>query len=183
MKKFLLGACLFLSVSLALAQIPKKTWQEVELAVIQGNEARTIELLQPWAERGDARAQSLLGVVYYDDEGTVRDYAKAREWLEKAAAQGDADAEFNLGVMYDEGDGVAQDYAKAREWWKKSAAQGNAAAQYSLGWIYYEGHGVAQDYARAREWWEKAAAQTENPKNIEVVRKARQALEQIRRER
>ena len=147
MKKFLLGACLFLSVSLALAQIPKKTWQEVELAVIQGNEARTIELLQPWAERGDARAQSLLGVVYYDDEGTVRDYAKAREW------------------------------------WKKSAAQGNAAAQYSLGWIYYEGHGVAQDYARAHEWWEKAAAQTENPKNIEVVRKARQALEQIRRER
>ena len=33
MKKFFLGVCLLLSASLALAQMPEKTWQEALLAI------------------------------------------------------------------------------------------------------------------------------------------------------
>ena len=85
--------------------------------------------------------------------------------------------------MYRDGQGVAQDYAKAREWWEKAAAQGDVDAQYNLGFMYYDGRGGVRNYAKAREWFEKVAAQTENAENTEVVRKARQILEQIRQMR
>ena len=119
MKKLLLGVCLLLSATLALAQIPKKTEQEVLLAIQQGNNAHAMQLLQVWAERGDARAQNNLGLMYYVGRSVVQDYARAREWFEKVAAQGHAKAQYNLGVMYRDGQGVAQDDAKAREWWEK----------------------------------------------------------------
>ena len=63
------------------------------------------------------------------------------------------------------------------------AERGDAQARYGLGLMHYHGQGVAQDYAKAREWFEKAAAQTEDAENTEVVRKARQILEQIRQVR
>ena len=135
MKKLLLGVCLLLSATLALAQMPEETWQEVKQAALQGNSAHVEQLLRPWAERGDARAQYNLGVMYYDGRGVAQDYTKALKWWEKAAAQGDADAQYSLGTMYDAGQGVAQDYAKARKWFEKAAAQGLAAAQYNLGFI------------------------------------------------
>jgi hypothetical protein len=85
--------------------------------------------------------------------------------------------------MYRDGQGVAQDSAKAREWLEKAAAQGDAKAQYNLGLMYYHGQGVAKDLFKAREWYEQVAAQRENAENAEVVRKARQILEQIRQVR
>ena len=147
MKKFLLGAWLFLSTSLALAQMPEKTRQEVAQAIQQGNYEHAVQLLQLWAKRGDAHAQSSLGVMYHDGHGVAQDYAKAQGWFEKAAAQGFVEAQTNLGVMYYRGRGVAQDYSKAREWWEKAAAQGNAGAQSNLGVMYEYGQGVAQSYA------------------------------------
>ena len=180
MKKFLLGVCLFLSATLALAQMPEKTWQEAKLAIQQGNFTQAVQLLRPWAERGDAQGQYGLGLMHYHGRGVAQDDTKAREWLEKAAAQGYAQAQFNLGVMYASGRGVAQDYAKAREWWEKAAAQGDVGAQYNLGVMYRDGLGGTQDDAKAREWFEQAAAQTENAENADAVRQARRALERIR---
>ena len=147
MKKLLLGVCLLLSTTLALAQMPRETRQAVLHAMQQKNYAQAVQLLRPWAERGDARVQGGLGAMYYDGQGVAQDYAKAREWFEKAAAQGEAWAQYNLGLMYEYGQGVAKDLLKARE------------------------------------WLEKVAAQTENAENTEVVRKARQILEQIRQMR
>ena len=181
MKKFFLGVSLFLSASLALAQMPEKTRQEVAQAIQQGNYEQAVRLLRPWAWRGDARAQHSLGVMYRDGLGVAQDYAQAREWLEKAAAQGNAKAQYCLGAMYYDGHGgIARNYVKALEWWEKAADQGNARAQFNIGVIYRDGQGVAQDDGKAREWFEKAAAQTEN---AEVVRKARQALERMRGKR
>ena len=115
MKKLLLGACLLLSATLVLAQMPEKTRREVAQAIQQGNYEHAVQLLQLWAKRGDARAQSSLGVMYHDGRGVAQSYAKAREWWEKAAAQGFVEAQTNFGVMYYRGLGVAQDYVKARE--------------------------------------------------------------------
>ena len=130
MKKFLLGAWLFLSTSLALAQMPEKTRQEVAQAIQQGNYEHAVQLLQLWAKRGDAHAQSSLGVMYHDGRGVTQDYAKARKWWEKAAARGDADAQFSLGAIYENGEGIAKNLSKAREWYEQAAAQTeNAAAE------------------------------------------------------
>ena len=65
MKKLLLGVCLLLSATLALAQMPEETWQEVKQAALQGNSAHVEQLLRPWAERGDARARYGLGLMHY----------------------------------------------------------------------------------------------------------------------
>ena len=111
MKKLLLGVCLLLSATLALAQMPRETRQAVLHAMQQKNYAQAVQLLRPWAERGDAWAQYSLGVMYYRGRGVAQDDAQAREWLEKAAAQGLAEAQFNLGVMHKNGQGVAQSYA------------------------------------------------------------------------
>ena len=138
MKKFLLGVWLFLSTSLGLAQMPEKTRQEVvqmpeetrqevAQAIQQGNYTQAVQLLQPWAERGDAWAQYRLGVMFFHGQGITQDYAQAQKWWEKAAARGDANAQFSLGVMYRDGLGVAQNDAKAREWFETENAE-NAEA-------------------------------------------------------
>ena len=72
MKKFFLGVCLFLSDSLVLAQMPEKTRQEVAQAVKQKNYAQVVQLLRPWAERGDAQAQFNLGLMYDAGQGVVQ---------------------------------------------------------------------------------------------------------------
>ena len=115
MKKLLLGVCLLLSATLALAQMPEKTWQEALLAIQQGNYEQAVRLLRPWAERGDAEAQAFLNWVYSYGQGIAQNYAQMRERWEKAATQGDAKAQYNLGWMYKSGRGGVQDYAKARE--------------------------------------------------------------------
>ena len=115
--------------------------------------------LQKAAERGDAKAQSYLGDLYYNGLGVSQDFAQAAMWSRKAAEQGDATAQFNLGLLYANGEGVAKDYAQAAVWWRKAAEQGDAHAQYSLGLSYATGNGVAMDYAQAAVWIRKAAEQ------------------------
>ena len=123
MKKFFLGACLLLSASLSLAQMPEGKRREAAQAVLQGNDAQAVQLLRPWAERGDAEAQAFLNWVYSYGQGIAQNYAQMRERWEKGAAQGDAGAQYNLGWMYKSGRGGVQDYAKACEWLEKAAAQ------------------------------------------------------------
>jgi hypothetical protein len=109
------------------------------------------------AEKGEAAAQSQLGLMYDLGQGVAQDYAEAARWLGKAAEQGNADAQFVLGLHYQNGDGVRQDYAEAVKWLRKAAEQGGAAAQYSLGVCYARGHGVSEDAAEAVKWYRKAA--------------------------
>jgi len=115
--------------------------------------------LRPLAEKGDARAQSTLGLVYYrGGRGVPRNDSEALKWFRLAASQGDADAEFNLGVMYTDGQGVPQDDAEAATWYRRAADKGNARAQYNLGLWYAKGLGGAPDYVRAYVWFNLAAA-------------------------
>jgi len=61
----------------------------------------------------DARAQSVLGYLYYNGEGVPQSYVKAAEWLKKAAAQDDPYAQSLLGEMYMRGQGVSQNMDEA----------------------------------------------------------------------
>ena len=75
------------------------------------------------AERGDADAQLLLGVLYAEGRGVPQDETAAVYWYRLAADQGLAEAQFNLGGMYAQGRGVSQDEAEAARWYRLAAAQ------------------------------------------------------------
>ena len=45
------------------------------------------------AEQGDAKAQFLLGLAYYNGEGTHKNYSKAYYWFQKAVEQGNDKAQ------------------------------------------------------------------------------------------
>jgi hypothetical protein len=111
------------------------------------------------ANRGDAKAQATLGVIYYNGQAVPRNIVEAVKWLQKAAEQGNARAQVNFGYMYEKGQGVPKDYAEAVKWYKKSAEQGDSSAQCNLAMMYGNGHGVPQDYAEAVKWYKKSAGQ------------------------
>lgn len=74
------------------------------------------------AVQGQARAQYILGYLYYTGRGAERDYEQARRWWEKAAARNNTDAMLSLGSIYADGTGVSRDPALARQWYAKAAA-------------------------------------------------------------
>jgi TPR repeat protein len=123
-----------------------------------GDFATALRIFQPLAERGDATAQSNLGVLYEKGQGTARDYREALKWYRQGAQQGYADAQFNLGVMFYAGHGVTQDYREAAKWFRLAAEQGAALAQSNLGFMYEKGQGLSRDYVRAHMWYSLAAS-------------------------
>jgi hypothetical protein len=85
-------------------------------ALSHGDFPTALRLWRPLAERGDALAETQMGILYLNGRGVMRDAALALEWLNRAAAQGEPNAEFNLGVMYHEGTGVPRDDSQSDRW-------------------------------------------------------------------
>ena len=123
-----------------------------------GNYKEAFKIGRKAAERGDAKAQNSLGVMYANGQGVTQDYKEAIKWYRKAAEQGNAYAQYNLGNMYYYGQGVTQDYKEAIKWYRKAAEQGDAKAQNNLGIMYATGAGVLRDYVQAHKWLNLAAA-------------------------
>jgi PAS domain S-box-containing protein len=119
--------------------------------------ASALRLARPDADQGDSRAQSLLGLIYFNGHGVQRNNAEAMKWYRRAADQGDADAQLKIGDMYFEGRVVAQDYPEAGRWYRLAADRGNAEAQYNLGILYARGDGVPLDNVLAHVWFNLAA--------------------------
>lgn len=118
----------------------------------------SVNNLQISAQKGDAVAQTKLGLMYYTGQGVPKNYQQAFYWYRKAAQQGYAAAQINLGAMYALGRGVPQDYKQALYWYRKAAEQGYADAQFNVGLMYALGLGVVQDYTLAHMWFNLASA-------------------------
>ena len=156
LRRIALGLVLALLVALpAMAQDPQKGVAAYE----GGDYATALRELRPLAEKGNAEAQTYLGLMYRYGEGVPQNYVEAVKWYRKAAAQGHARAQNTLGNRYRLGQGVPQDYNEAAKWYRKAAEQGYAGAQYSLGISYDKGEGVPQNHAEALRWYRKAADQ------------------------
>ena len=56
--------------------------------------------LLEYAERGDPRAQYLVGLMYWNSRGVSQNDSSAVNWYRKAAEQGSADAQHELGLAY-----------------------------------------------------------------------------------
>ena len=131
------------------------------------------KLTVPLAEKGNAKAQYILGGMYSEGLGGVQDYREAVKWYRLAAEQGDAKAQYHLGVVYHFGRGVPQDHKEAVKWSKIAAEQGLAEAQYNLGLMYYNGEGIPQNYVLAYMWWNLSSSQGQKS-----ARKNRDILEE-----
>ena len=79
----------------------------------RGDYAKTLRLIRPAANDGDAAAQFYLGTMYVTGHGVQQDYSAAALWFRKAAEQGYVLAQTNLGVLYRDGRGVTRDETEA----------------------------------------------------------------------
>ena len=147
-----------MSVIPAFAQDWEKGFQEVLDAFNAGDYDSALLWFTPLAEKGNASAQTNLGVMYRTGKGVPKDYAEAVEWYRLAAEQGYAEGQTNLGVMHEKGQGVTQDYAEAAKWYRLAAEQGHASAQTNLGVMFDRGQGVAQDNVLAHMWYNISSA-------------------------
>ena len=116
-----------------------------------------LRLWTPLAEKGNATAQSYLGMMYTKGNGVAQDYKTGVKWYSLAADQGEPAAQYNLGQAYANGQGVAQDYKTAFKWFERVAEQGLTSAQYNLGVMYAKGNGITVDYFKAHVWFNIAA--------------------------
>ena len=136
------------SLCRALATIdPKNRGQEV------------FEMAKKNAINGNPSDWRVLGLLFRDGIGIVKDEKEAVKWYAKAADQGDATAQNNLGWCYVNGSGVVKDEKEAVKWYTKSAEKGEEVGQRLLGWCYENGIGVAKDEREAVKWYVKSGYQ------------------------
>jgi TPR repeat protein len=127
---------------------------------IPKDEVEAVRWIRRAAEKGFAKAQFILGAVYFEGLGGVpKNYVQAVKWIRKAAEQGFADAQFELGEAYAKGGGVSKDYVEAVKWYRQAAEQGHAKGQLHLAWAYTKGEGIPKDEVEAVKWYRKAAEQ------------------------
>ena len=134
----------------------------VHAAYQRGDYEAVLRLGHPLAAEGDARAQSILGLLHYRGRGVPQDLDEAVRRFRQAGDQGDATAQFYLGVMHSEGRGVPQNYAEAARWYRLAAERDDAAAQYNLALSIAKGEVGAADNVSAYFWFNLAAARFPN---------------------
>ena len=161
-----------------------------------------LKKLKPLAEKGHARAQNKLGVMYVNGQGVSQDYKEAFKWLLKSAEQknlaaqrlirasyhklhkevaeqGDSYAQRFLGDSYYLGLGVTQDYAEAAKWYKKTAEQGDSVSQIILGAMYEKGKGISKDFVEAYKWFSISGETGNGRMYIEKLGKRKMTTAQI----
>jgi hypothetical protein len=82
------------------------------------------EKLLRLAEKGNASAQSELGLCYHEGDDILPNVRESMRWFILAARQGNAQAQYYLGRAYSSGEGVPKDIESAYAWLARSAAQG-----------------------------------------------------------
>ena len=144
------------------ATSPTSASDVVHAAYQKGDYEAVLRLGHPLAAEGDARAQSILGLLHYRGRGVPQDLDEAVRWFRQAGDQGDATAQFYLGVMHSEGRGVPQNYAEAARWYRLAAERDDAAAQYNLALSIAKGEVGAADNVSAYFWFNLAASRFPN---------------------
>ena len=99
MRKLILisGAVMALVVaSSASSKAVAGPWEDGMASYNRGDYAPAINLFRPLAQAGNAKAQSIMGVMYRKGQGVRPSSARAYMWLSVAAARGDAKAKAEL---------------------------------------------------------------------------------------
>tara|TARA_B100000795_G_C22741054_1_gene415365 strand:+ start:805 stop:1230 length:426 start_codon:yes stop_codon:yes gene_type:complete len=86
------------------------------IAYTNGDFRAAAKQWRPLAEKGDAKSQTNLGILYFNGKGVLKDFSQSVKLLKMAGDQGEAEAQFILGKIYIEGDGVAKSFKTAKYW-------------------------------------------------------------------
>lgn len=111
------------------ARTPEELMAEALAAATAGQYEAALNIWEPLARAGNARAQNNIGACFVDGLGVDQDLDLARRWLELAAEGGDPVGRRNLATLYFKGQGVEQDYARAADLYRAAAEDGDAPAQ------------------------------------------------------
>ncbi len=106
-------------VCLLLAAPAWADMDEAKAAYHQGDYATALRELRPLAERGDATAQAVLGVMYDKGQGVPQNYIEAHKWYNLAATKGDKDAVKNRDIVAKKmtPTDVSKAQHLANDWW------------------------------------------------------------------
>lgn len=103
-----------------------------EYALASRDPKRALAIWLPFAQEGDARAQTQVGELYERGVGSVADYATAAAWYQKAADQGDSRALINLASLYERGLGVKRDPQLAARLFSQASGQVSAPVHLAI---------------------------------------------------
>jgi hypothetical protein len=89
----------------------------------RGDYATAVRLIRPLADQGEADAQNILGLMYYNGQGVPRDYVIAHMWLSLVAAGGNVTAARDFIAAKMTPAQMAEAQKLAREWKPKQLAR------------------------------------------------------------
>ncbi len=95
-KQMMIGGLVLVAQILGIAGAIAGPWEDGMVSYNRGDYAPAIRLFRPLAEQGNAKAQSVLGVMYRRGQGVARSSVRAFLWFSRAAARGDARAKVEL---------------------------------------------------------------------------------------
>ncbi|TVO78686.1 SPOR domain-containing protein [Sedimenticola selenatireducens] len=138
------------------AAFEKKQWRDA------------YEYWVPEADKGNARAQFYLSILFSKGLGVEQSEETALTFL-MLSAEGDfPPAQYHLGNNYQSGQLIEQDSELALYWWRRSAEQEFVSAQLKMGAVHYLGRGATQDIDKATEWYRRAA-KNGSPQALETL--------------
>ncbi len=94
-------------------------------ALDRGDFRTAYRVFRTLAEKGFAKAQYDLALMYRKGKIVPQNNAEAVKWFRRAASQGHVQAQVNLGKMYLQGRGVPENYVLAHKWFNLAAARGD----------------------------------------------------------
>ena len=115
-----------------------------------GQYQKVLQLVQPLASDGNARAQIILGRCYENGLGVPQDMEMAAKWFRLAAEQNNSEAQVLLAYQYELGIGVPKNDATGVDLMTRAANAGNAEALFNLALYHGQGkYGFAKDPAES----------------------------------
>ncbi len=132
-----------------------KEWKDInkrDYVKAMSSYKKAIEMADTCSE-----AYRLIGKLYHDGNGVLKDYAKANEYFQLAIDRGNAKAIYNLSNSYCYGEGVAKDYTKSIALSQEALDKGYARGSVGIGYMYDRGYGVKKDVQKAMEYYQEAA--------------------------
>lgn len=112
--------------------------------------------------RDNAKAQYMLGLMYFHGQGVEIDRKKAYYWFTQAAGPAAPQANRILGIYAENGIIGPIDLKLALEKYEEAARCNDSVAQQLLGSLYFSGRGTRQSYEEALKWYLRSAEQ-KNP--------------------
>ncbi|MEX0959351.1 MAG: tetratricopeptide repeat protein [Burkholderiales bacterium] len=158
LKRFLAGIVLAAAAAGAFAGDAEEDFARGYAAYQAGRYTEAATLWLQAAERGHARAQNGLGVLYEEGLGVERDLREAARWFRESSENGYALAMHNLGLLYRDGNGVPRDDVEAHKWLNLASSLNfdeKAAFERELLARRMTPEQLAEARARAQAWFER----------------------------